>query len=127
MTEERRTVTRSEQVVTPASSSYTETTYRSSGNTTLQRLVIFIFAIIQGLLLLRIVLLLVAARQGNDLVRTIYDISDVLVAPFRGILAANVVPAGSTALDVSAVVALIGYTIVEIVILGLLRVFRRTT
>lgn len=126
MTEERRTVTRSEQVVAPATASYTETTYRSSGNSTLQRLIIFIFAIIQGLLLLRIVLLLVAARQGNDLVRTIYDVSEVLVAPFRGILSAKVVPAGSTALDVTAVVALIGYTIVELVILGLVRVFRRT-
>lgn len=131
MTEERRVVTRTDQVVPPAplagaSVSQSEVTYRSSPNTTLQRLIIFIFAIIQGLLVLRIVLLLVAARQSNDLVRIVYDVSDVLVSPFRGILGANVVPAGSTALDVSAVVALIGYTILELLILGLIRVFRRT-
>ena len=80
MTEERRVVTRSDQVVTPAGVpvggvAQSDVTYRTSPNTTLQRLIIFIFGVIQVLLLLRIVLLLIAARQGNDLVRIIYDVT----------------------------------------------------
>jgi uncharacterized protein YggT (Ycf19 family) len=128
MVDERRVVTRTDVVapVTPASVSQTEVTYRSSGTNVLERLIIFLFALIQGLLILRIVLLLVAARQGNDLVALIYDLSDIFVAPFRGILGRNQIPAGSTDLDVAAIVALIGWTIVELIILGFLRVFRRT-
>ncbi|MBA3435414.1 MAG: YggT family protein [Chloroflexi bacterium] len=128
MVDERRVVTRTDVVapVAPTSVSQTEVTYRSSGNSVLERLIIFLFALIQGLLILRIVLLLVAARQGNDLVALIYDVSDIFVAPFRGILGRNQIPAGSTDLDVAAIVALIGWTIVELIILGFLRVFRRT-
>jgi uncharacterized protein YggT (Ycf19 family) len=130
MSDERHVVRRTD-VVTPApvastSVSQSEVTYRSSGPSILQRLIIFLFALIQGLLILRIVLLLVSARQGNDLVALIYDASDIFVAPFRGILARNQIPAGSTDLDVSAIVALIGWTILELIILGFLRVFRRT-
>ena len=128
MVDERRVVTRTDVVapVTPASVSQTEVTYRSSGTNVLERLIIFLFALIQGLLILRIVLLLVAARQGNELVALIYDVSDIFVAPFRGILGRNQIPAGSTDLDVAAIVALIGWTIVELIILGFLRIFRRT-
>lgn len=133
MADEQRVVTRTDHVysdpIAPAGGttvSRRDVTYRDSGNTVFQRLIVFIFAIIQGLLLLRIVLLLVAARQGNDLVALIYNISDVLVAPFRGILRLNEISAGQTALDVSAIVALIGWTILELVILGFIRVFRRT-
>jgi len=128
MVDERRVVTRTDVVapVTPASVSQTEVTYRSSGTNVLERLIIFLFALIQGLLILRIVLLLVAARQGNDLVALIYDVSDIFVAPFRGILGRNQIPAGGTDLDVAAIAALIGWTIVELIILGFLRVFRRT-
>lgn len=130
MSDERRVVTRTDTVapapVAPTSVSQSEVTYRSSGNGVLQRLIIFLFALIQGLLLLRIVLLLVSARQGNDLVAFIYGLSDIFVAPFRGILGRSQIPAGDTALDVSAIVAIIGWTIIELVILGFLRVFRRT-
>jgi len=128
MVDERRVVTRTDVVapVTPASVSQTEVTYRSGGTNVLERLIIFLFALIQGLLILRIVLLLVAARQGNDLVALIYDLSDIFVAPFRGILGRDQIPAGSTDLDVAAIAALIGWTIVELIILGFLRVFRRT-
>lgn len=134
MVDERRVVTRSDEVYTtdpvaPAEASTVsrrEVTYHDSSNTVLQRLIIFIFAVIQGLLLLRILLLLVSARQGNDLVSLVYDISEILVAPFRGILRLDQIAAGHTALDVSALVALIGWTIIEILILGFLRVFRRT-
>lgn len=128
MVDERRVVTRTDVVapVAPTSVSQSEVTYRSNGSSVLERLIIFLFALIQGLLILRIVLLLVAARQGNDLVALIYNVSDLFVAPFRGILGRSQIPAGSTELDVAAVVALIGWTIIELIILGFLRVFRRT-
>ena len=130
MTTEQRTYTRTDEVhpagyAAPAAVSHSEVTYEATGNTVLQRLVIFIFGVIQGLLILRILLLLVAARESNAIVAFVYDVTELLVAPFRGILGANVIEAGQTALDVSAIVALVGWTIVELVILGLIRVFRR--
>lgn len=132
MTEDERVVTHTERTtvpgtVAPASAvSHSEVRYEATGSTVLQRLIIFIFALIQGLLVIRILLLLVAAREGNDLVALIYNVSDVFVAPFRGILGQNQIAAGQTALDVSAIVAIIGWTVLELVILGLVRVFRRS-
>ena len=101
-----------------------EVTYRPNPLRTLERLIIFLFGLIQLLIVLRIVLLLVAARQGNDLVATIYNVSEIFVAPFRGILRIDEVQAGATALDVGAIVALIGWFIIELLVLALLRVFR---
>ncbi len=130
MVDERRVVTRTDTVApapaAPTSVSQSEVTYRSSGNGLLQRLIVFLFALIQGLLILRIVLLLASAREGNDLVAFIYNLSDLFVAPFRGIIGQSQIPAGSTALDVAAIVALIGWTLLELIILGFLRIFRRT-
>jgi hypothetical protein len=102
-------------------------TYRSSPGRMIERVVIYIFGLVQGLLLLRIVLLLLAAREGNAIVGLVYDISDVLVAPFRGIFAMNQISSGETALDVAAIVALIGWTILELLVLGLVRIVRPTT
>ena len=135
MVDDDRVVTRSERVesappagyVRPASAAtYSESAYRVGGGTIARRAIIFIFALIQGLILLRILLLLVAARQGNDLVSFIYTLSEIFVAPFRDILRIEQVAAGQSALDVGAIVAIIGWTIIELVILGLLNVFRRS-
>lgn len=133
MVDDDRVVTRSERVesappagyVRPAAT-YSESAYRVGGATVARRAIIFIFGLIQGLILLRIVLLLVAARQGNDLVSFIYTLSDIFVAPFRGILRINEVAAGQSALDVAAIVAIIGWTILELIVLGLLNIFRRS-
>jgi len=92
----------------------------------LTRLIVFIFGLIQLLIVLRIVLLLFAARQANDLVSAIYNISEVFVAPFRGILRIEEVQAGATALDIGAIVALIGWVVIELIVLALVRVFRPT-
>ena len=67
---------------------------------------------------LRIVLLLLDAREGNALVRAILDISQVFVAPFEGILRTNALTAGGSVLDVAAVLALIGWTLLEMVVLA---------
>ncbi|MGI8928417.1 MAG: YggT family protein [Candidatus Limnocylindrales bacterium] len=89
-----------------------------------RRLIVFIFGLIQLLIGLRILLLLFAARGSNDIVAGIYNISDIFVAPFRGILRIEEVQSGATALDVGAIVALIGWTVIELVVLALVRVFR---
>ena len=89
-----------------------------------RRLIVFIFGLIQLLIGLRILLLLFAARGSNDIVAGIYNISDIFVAPFRGILRIEEVQSVATALDVGAIVALIGWTVIELVVLALVRVFR---
>ncbi|CAN5658682.1 hypothetical protein BH23CHL7_BH23CHL7_21470 [soil metagenome] len=110
----------------PATESHTTVTRRRSGLGMVERAIVYLFGLIQLLLLLRIVLLLVAAREGNDIVAFIYNLSDIFVAPFRGILGINEVAAGQSALDVAAIVALIGWTIIELLIIGLIRVARPT-
>ena len=92
----------------------------------LERWIVFIFGLIELLIGLRIILLLLAARSSNDIVAFIYNISDIFVAPFRGILRIEEVQAGATALDVGAIVALIGWIVIELVVLGLVRIFRPT-
>jgi len=99
-------------------------TYRPSPLATLERWIIFIFTVIELLIVLRIVLLLVAARESNNIVSFIYSVSEIFVAPFRGILRIDEVQAGATALDIGAIVALIGWFVLELIVLGLLRIFR---
>jgi hypothetical protein len=127
--EEERVVTRSDhRVVDPHAHSVAETSvaYRPGPVATLERLIVFIFGLIQALIFVRIVLLLLAAREANAIVQFVYSISEVFVAPFRGILRINEVEAGVAALDVGAIVALIGWTIIELLVLALIRVFRPT-
>ena len=63
--------------------------YAPSPLATVERWIVFIFGLIELLIGLRILLLLVAARESNDIVAFIYNVSDVFVAPFRGILAST--------------------------------------
>ena len=74
---------------------------------------------------LRIILLLVAADRANTLVKGIYDISGVLVAPFEGILRTDALAKGGSVLDVSAVVALVGWTVLELIIVAGIGIARR--
>ena len=99
--------------------------YRPSGAELARRLVVFIFGVIQGLIILRIVLLLLNAREGNDLVAFILNASQLFVAPFIGILGTNALESNGAVLDIAAIVALIGWTILELVILALINIFRR--
>ena len=96
-----------------------------SGGEVARRVVMFLFGILQAFIGLRILLLLADASQGNAIVRFIYDVSAVLVAPFEGILHTNAVHTGASVLDVAALVALIGWTILEVLIVAAIRVVRR--
>ena len=89
-----------------------------SGAEMARRVVVFLFAIVQGLIGLRIILLLADANQGNGIVKFIIDASGIFVAPFEGILNTNAVQAGASVLDVAALVALAGWTILELLIVA---------
>ncbi|HEY7130934.1 MAG TPA: hypothetical protein VH440_01725 [Candidatus Limnocylindrales bacterium] len=95
-----------------------------SGAELASRLVIFLFGIVQVLIILRIVLLLLNAREGNDLVSWILNASQIFVAPFEGMLNTNALSSGGSVLDVAAILALVGWTIVEALVLALLNIFR---
>ncbi|HUP82721.1 MAG TPA: YggT family protein [Candidatus Limnocylindria bacterium] len=111
-------------VVEPAYRSTRVTRYSSSPLATVQRFIVFIFGLIEAVIVLRIILLLLAAREGNDVVQFVYGVSELFVAPFRGILRIDEVQAGIAALDFGAIVALVFWVIIELIVLAALRVFR---
>jgi hypothetical protein len=98
---------------------------RPSGGTIAGRLIVLVFAVIQAVILLRIVLLALDARQGNDLVAFILNSSQVFVGPFEGILRSDGLRAGGSFFDGAALLALIGWTLLEALILAAVGVFRR--
>jgi hypothetical protein len=94
----------------------TERAYRSAGPggaTVVARFVTFLFGVLQVALILRVILLLLVANQGNDVV--------------HGMFALDRATAGRQILDIAAIVALIGWSLVELLILALVRVFDRRT
>ncbi|HYK96239.1 MAG TPA: hypothetical protein VE011_10295 [Candidatus Dormibacteraeota bacterium] len=135
MTVQRQVVTRTDPAapVTPVApatqtSSVVETTAVSpSGGELTRRVVVLIFGIIQLLIGLRIVLLLLDARTGNDLVSFILNTSQIFVAPFVGIFNSDALRASGSVLDIAAIAALIGWSILEVVILWAVNLFRRET
>ena len=140
MTDYERTTTRETTTVDPAAPGYADpatqaasvrTTERAtvapgpSGVTTASRVVTFLFGILQAALILRIILLLLVANPDNDVVSLILSITDPFVEPFRGMFSIDRVTAGESRLDVAAIVALIGWTLVEALTLAALRIFSR--
>lgn len=140
MTDYERTTTRESTTVdpavdpaaTPAHGSAVRTTERAyvpagpSGLTTAARVITFLFGILQAALILRIILLLLVANVGNDVVALILNITDPFVEPFRGMFQIDRVTADQgSRFDIAALVALIGWTLVEALILAALRIFSR--
>jgi hypothetical protein len=78
----------------------------------LARLIYFIFGVIIAFVILRMVLLLLGANQGNAFVDFVYGISGVFVAPFYGIF--GFTPSfGSSVFDMSSLVAIIVYAMIS--------------
>ena len=131
MTYEERTVRQDDPAVAPTpaygGSSVVErrVTRTPSGGETISRIVILLFGIVQVFIILRIVLLLLNAREGNDLVSFILNTSQIFVAPFNGILNVDNLKAGGSVLDIAAVLALVGWTVLEALILAAVGIFRR--
>jgi len=128
--QEQRSVTTDTPTATEsgASSNRTVTSrqldVRPSNNETARRIVVLVFGLIQIAIGLRIVLLLLDARTGNFLVSLINGTGSVLAAPFEGILRINAVAAGGSVFDVAAAVAFVGWTIIELIVIWSLGVFR---
>ena len=95
------------------------------GAATAARIVTFIFGVLQALLVLRIILLLLVAQQDNDIVAFILSVTDPFVEPFRGMFQIDRVTAGESRLDIAAIVALIGWTLLEAIIIAGVRIFSR--
>ena len=93
----------------------------------MSRFVTFLFGVLQVALILRIILLLLAANLGNDIVQLILNLTDPFVEPFRGMFALDRATADRSVLDIAAIVALIGWSLVELLVLALVRVFDRRT
>jgi hypothetical protein len=129
MTFQRRVVRTDDPAVYPGGTQeVVDTTVASpSGGEIGRRVVALVFGIIQLLILLRIVLLLLDAREGNDIVRFILDASQIFVAPFIGIFNVDALKSGGSTFDVSAVAALIGWTVLEMVAFWIVSLFRRET
>lgn len=96
-----------------------------SGGEMTGRIVILLFGIVQVFIIARIVLLLLDAREGNDLVSFILNTSQIFVGPFEGILRTNALTSGGSVFDLSAVLALVGWTILEALVLAAVGIFRR--
>jgi hypothetical protein len=130
MTEEERRTVITEEPITSSSTSSRLTSSRTvesrpSGGELARRVVVLIFGLIQILIGLRIVLLLLNAREANALVKGILDLSQVFVAPFEGILRTDALHAGGSILDIAAIVAFVGWTILELIVIWVVGIFRR--
>jgi uncharacterized protein YggT (Ycf19 family) len=85
-----------------------------------------IASVVQVLLLARIAVLFLVPPGTDPIVTGLLDLSQPLVDPFRDAVRASLRDAGSgTVLDVHAMAALRGYTIIELVALWLIRWRRR--
>ncbi|MGI8811116.1 MAG: hypothetical protein ACR2IH_01145 [Pyrinomonadaceae bacterium] len=80
------------------------------------------FFLIYGLLTIRLLLNLFAARQNAGFFQFIISITNPLYAPFRGLMASPSTPEGFT-LALPVVVALVVYMLLHLAINGLLRIF----
>jgi hypothetical protein len=101
------------------------TTASPSGNETTRRVIVLLFGLIQIVIGARFVLLMLDAREANGLVSAILNIGGVFVAPFEGILRTDAIHAAGSVLDITAVVAFVGWTVLELIVLWGLGIFRR--
>ena len=125
--EERVVVRRTSGYPATGSESVVEESVRRSpsGAELARRVVVFAFGIVQVLILLRILLLLVGANDDSAIVAAIYNMSGLFVAPFDNVLGQETVRNGGSVFDVAAVVALIGWTVLEAIIVAGISIARR--
>ena len=91
-----------------------------------RRVMSLLFGILFVLLFVRIVMLLLVANPGNDIVDFVYSVTEPFVAPFRGIFQFDQVVSGDRTLDISAIVALIGWLLIYLLIMAILRIGDRS-
>ena len=107
----------------------TEREYVAAGPTPgemIRRVVTLVFGILQAALVLRLILLLLVANPGNDVVSFILGITDPFVEPFRGMFQLDRVRADQgSVLDIAAIVALVAWTLIEALVLAALSIGAR--
>lgn len=103
-----------------ATTSRRSVTRRVSGNETSRRVVLLLFGIVQVAILLRFVLTLLGASSSAGIVSAIHSFSEIFVGPFEGIF--KTVASG---FDVAALSALVGWTIIELLVLAILQIATR--
>jgi hypothetical protein len=99
-------------------------TMRPGGAELGRRVVVLVFGLIQIVIGLRVVLLVLDAREGNPLVSGILNLSQVFVAPFDGVLHTNALHSGGSILDLAAIAALVGWSVLELIVLWAIGIFR---
>ena len=97
------------------------------GGQLVRRVIVLVFGLIQLVIALRFILVLLDARTANALVSAVMNVSQVFVAPFNGILNTDALSSSGSTVDVTAIVAFIGWTILEVVILWAVGIFTRRT
>lgn len=90
-----------------------------------RRIIMLVFGLIQIVIAARFVLLLLDAREANGLVSGILNISQLFVAPFEGILRTDSLHAAGSVFDITAIVAFVGWTILEVIVIWAVGIFRR--
>ncbi len=95
------------------------------GSELARRIVVLVFGLIQLVIGARFVLLLLDAREANGLVSAVLNFSQIFVGPFEGILRTNSLRADGSVLDITAIVAFVGWTIIEVIVIWALGIFRR--
>ena len=87
-----------------------------------RRVLSLLFGILAVLIGLRILLLLFVANQQNAIVDFVYGVTEPFVAPFRGIFNFDAVsPGGGSVFDIAALVALIGWLLIYLLLMAILR------
>jgi uncharacterized protein YggT (Ycf19 family) len=87
-----------------------------------RRVISLLFGILAVLLGIRILLLLLVANENNAIVDVIYGVTEPFVAPFRGIFSFDeVTPGGGSVFDIAALVALIGWLLIYLLLMAILR------
>ncbi len=92
---------------------------------TTRRVLVLLFGLIQIVIGARFVLLLLDAREANGLVSGVLNFSQIFVGPFEGILRTNYLRADGSVLDITAIVAFVGWTIIELIAIWAIGIFRR--
>jgi hypothetical protein len=100
-------------------------TVSPGGSEMTRRIVVLIFGLIQVVIGLRFVLLLLDAREANGLVSGVLNLSQIFVAPFEGILRTNGLASQGNFFDVTAIVAIVGWTVLELIVIWAVGIFRR--
>jgi hypothetical protein len=116
--------TASGQSTTSTQSSHVSAT-GPGGSEMIRRVVMLIFGLIQIVIGLRFVFLLLNAREANGIVSGILNLSQPFVAPFEGILRTNGLASHGNFFDVTAIVAIVGWTILELIVIWAVGIFRR--